>query len=230
VALSNYTELQAAVRTELANVSTGGITDDSIQDAIARAEAKINRRTRLREAEQLSTATYNASDSTIESRRLAVPNDYVEILDLRWKVTSADDNTYEDCVYVAPERIHQFYRTDTNGDLHYTLRSQIEFARPTGGVDYEIMMHFIKKWDIAGDATNWLLTNYPDAYLYGACMEAAVHMRDQEGVPPTVWKALFDEALVELNRLSHRGRDDAVADISDVALLSRRGAYNILTG
>lgn len=230
MALSNYTELQAAVRSELGNVSTGGITDDAIQDAIARAEAKISRKTRLREAEQLSYATYNANDQTIESRRIAMPDDYVEILNLRWKIATAEDTTYENCRYVAPDRIHQFYRNQSSGELVYTLRSQIEFARHTGGVDYEIMMHFIKKWDIAGDSTNWLLTNYPDVYLYGSCLEAALHLRDDNAIPTGTWKVLFDEAMMELDDLSMRGRDDAEMDTSELAYMSRRDSFNILTG
>lgn len=228
MALSNYTDLQAAVRTEMRDVSTGGLSADALTDSIARAEAKINRRTRLREAEQLSYATYNANDNTIESRRIAVPTDYVEILDLRWKKASEDDTAYEDAVYVHPRRMYEYYYNTSTDDLYYTLRKQIEFNRHTSGVDYEIMMHFIKKWDIAGDSTNWLLDNYPDAYLYGSCMEVGTHMKDAESVAG--YKVLFDDALRELNELSKRGRDDSELDVSEVATMSHRRAYNILTG
>lgn len=226
MALSNYTELQAAVRTEMGEVSTGGLSADALTDAIARAEAKINRRTRLREAERIATATYQTSSKAIEDRRVALPTGYVEFLDLRWKKASQADTAYTDAIYVAPERIHEYYdRTDA---LWYTLRSQIEFNRHTNGEQYELMMHYFKKWDIATDSTNWLLTNYPDSYLYGSCMEVAIHMRDQSTI--NAYKALFDEALAELNELSERGRDDSTADISDLAMLSRRGDYNILRG
>lgn len=226
MALSNYTELQAAVRTEMRNVTTGGLTADALTDCIARAESKINRKTRLREAEQISTATYSANDNTIESRRIAMPTNYVEILDLRWKVASQQDTAYEAAIYVAPERIHEFYTGAGNGNLYYTLRSQIEFNRQTGGTDYEIMMHYIKAWDIASDATNWLLTNYPDAYLYGACAEVAGHMRSEE---VGYYKALFEESLRDLDDLSQRGRDDAEMDLSDITALANRRTYNILS-
>lgn len=230
MALSNYTELQAAVRSELADVGVAGLSATALTDGIARAEAKINRKTRLREAERIATASYSANDNTIESRRIALPSGYVEMLDIRWKLASQDDTDYEDATYVAPDRIHEFYNVPTSGALYYTLRKQIEFNRQTQGVEYELMMHFIKRWDIATDATNWLLTNYPDAYLYGACAECALHLRDNEGVPWQAWKNEFRDALKELKDLSNRGRDDAEMDVSEAAGMSRRSYYNILNG
>jgi len=226
VALSNYTELQAAIRTEMGNVSTGGVSADALTDCIARAESKINRRVRLREMEQLSTATYQTSSNAVEDRRIALPSDYVEWLDLRWKKASEDDTAYQEAVFVAPERIHEYY--GRNDGLWYTLRNQIEFSRSTGGVEYELMMHFLKRWDIATDATNWLLTNYPDAYLYGSCMEVAIHMREKDAAQG--YKILFDEALAELDALSERGRDDSQLDVSDLALLTRRNTFNVING
>jgi len=225
VALSNYIELQAAVRTEMGGVSTGGLSADALTDAIARAEAKINRRTRLREAEQIATATYQTSSKAIEDRRVELPTGYVEFLDLRWKKASQADTAYTDAIYVSPERIHEYY--DRTEALWYTLRAQLEFNRHTNGEEYELMMHYFKKWDIATNSTNWILTNYPDAYLYGSCMETAIHMRDQTAA--VAYRALFDQALEELNELSERGRDDSIADISDLGMLSHRGEFNILT-
>ena len=226
MALSNYTELQAAVRTDMLNISTGGLSADALVDCIARAEAKINRKVRLREMEQLATATYQTSGKAIEDRRIALPTDYVEWLDLRWKKASQDDTAYREAIFVAPERIHEYY--GRNDELWYTLRSQIEFNRSTDGEEYELMMHYIKQWDIASDATNWLLTNYPDAYLYGACMEVSIHLRDKEA--GAAYRVLFEEALAELDALSERGRDDSQLDISDLAMLTHRPAFNIFSG
>lgn len=44
---------------------------------------------------------------------------------------------------------------------------------------------------------NWILTNHPDAYLYGALMQAESFLRNDERLP--VWKAALDEALREIN-------------------------------
>jgi len=229
MALSNYTDLQAAVRAEMSDVSTSGLSATAIVDAITRTEAKINRRTRLREAEQLAYATYNASDDTIESRRIAMPLGYVEMLDLRWKKSSEDDTAYTEAMYVHPTSIHSYYTSITDSRLYYTIRDQIEFNRQTAGVDYELMMHYLKKWDIASDSTNWLLTNYPDAYLYGACVEVAAFIKNPEEAAG--YKVLFDEVLKELNELSKRGRDDSQLSTAEVSGMSgSSGGYDVLVG
>lgn len=221
MALTNYTTLQAAVRTEL-DMTTGGITDAAIVDAINRAESKINRRTRLREAEQLSYASLTSS-----SRYLAVPVNMVELLNLRIKLATEADSEYKEVEYIAPERFHDFYGTASDSeDWYYTLRDQLEFNRAPSAT-HTVMMHHIKMWDIATDATNWLLTHYPDAYLYGALAECAMHIKDDARIGQ--WKALFDEALTELNAMDTRGRDDATLDTFEVAAMANRRAYNILT-
>lgn len=224
MALSTYTELQAAIRTEMSNLGTSALSTAAVVDCIARAEAKINRRVRLREMERVSTTTFSTSSTTIEDRQVDLPDGYVEFLDLRWKLATQSDTAYTAATYVAPTRIHEYYgRTD---GLWYTLRKQLEFNRHTDGATWELMMHYLKRWDIATDETNWLLTNYPDAYLYGACMEVALHMKDD----PTGYKVLFDSALVELEALSERGRDDAALSTAELAAMTSRGTYNILRG
>jgi hypothetical protein len=224
MALSNYTELQAAVRTEL-DIGTGGISDAAIVDAITRAEAKINRKARLREQEQLAYTTYAAATESLADRLIAVPTGMVEMISLKAKVASAADNTYEEVGYVSPGRIWEFY--GNGAVLKFTLRDQLEMSRAVGK-DHTLMMHYLKKWDIATDATNWLLTNYPDSYFYGALAECETHLRNDERVP--LWKSLFEQALFELNELDERGRDDAELDASDLVRMSRGSRFNILNG
>lgn len=221
MALANYSNLQSAISTEL-NISTGGLATAVIQDAITRAEAKINRRTRLREAEQLSYATLTSS-----SAFLAVPTGMVELLNLRIRLASAADTAYEEVKYVAPERLHEYYGGANDSEQwHYTLRDQLEFDRAPSS-NHRVMMHYLKAWDIASDSTNWLLTNYPDAYLYGSLAECEMHVRNDERVP--LWKTYFDDAIRELNSLDDRGRDDAELSTLEVAKMGCRSAFNILT-
>jgi hypothetical protein len=222
MALTTYVELQAAIRTEI-NVTTSGITDAAIVDAINRAEAKINRRARFREMEQLAYATYSSG-----SRYLAVPDGITEVLNLRIKKATEADIKYEEVVFVAPAGLWEFYETPSDNDrFYYTLRDQIEFNREVSE-DHTVMMHYIKSWDIASTSTSWLLTHYPDVYLYGALMECEMHLRQDERVP--MWKSLFDEAILELNSLDERGRDDSQLDTSEVTRMARKSTYNILTG
>ncbi len=221
MALSNYVELQAAVRTEL-GISTSGITDAAIVDAITRAESKINRRARLREMEQLAYATYASG-----SRFLALPDGFLELINLRVKKASEADTKYVEIPYVDPGRLWEYYEDNhTLERLRYTLRDQIEFSYEVTE-DHTVMMHFIKRWDLATNSTNWLLTNFPDVYLYGALAECEMHVKKDERI--VLWKSLFDEGIAELNSLDERGRDDAVLDTYEVSSMTNRSFYNIAT-
>lgn len=226
MALSTYSELQTAVRDEL-EIDTSGLAATAIVDAITRAEAKINRRTRLREAEKLSTVVYEAATTAIENRLIALPTGFVEMINLRFKKSSETDDKYEQAQYVDARVIARYYTTSTEGAMYYTLRDQLEISRSVAQ-EHEIMMHYLKKWDIANDSTNWLLTNYPDVYLYGALAECEMHVRNDERV--VLWKAYFDNAIDELNNLDQQSRDDVQLDVSELAYVSRREIFSIQTG
>jgi hypothetical protein len=52
------------------------------------------------------------------------------------------------------------------------------------------------------NATNTILTNYPDVYLYGALVASAPFLKDDPRI--AVWKGLFDEGLHELEVAAQR--------------------------
>ncbi len=220
MALSNYTELQAAVRTEMANVSTGGLSADALADAIKRAEAKINRLTRGRQQQVLATDTMTSA-----SRFVDPPAGMMEWINVRVKKATEADTAYVNADYAAPERIADYY-SDTTCKYWFTMRQQFEFAKAVT-VDHTVQFDYIKAWDIATDTTNWLLTTFPDIYLYGSCVEVSVHMRS---AAVTMFKTMFDEAINDFNELEQSNRDDSQLDVSELAAMSDRDRYNILRG
>lgn len=221
MALSTYAELLDAIQLEMAD--SVEITDAVAADLVTRAEAKINRRTRAREQEQLSYATYDATNTT---RRVALPSGFLEMLDLRIKLTSGADTTYENMVFVAPAAIAKYYDRDLR---YFTLRDELEL-NALATASYTIMMHYTKRWDIATDSTNWLLTNYPDLYLYGAVCEGGRFFHDAERMQ--IYMHDRDAALKELVDQTNRSRDDAQKDTSEIAMMGddyyTRG-YNVTT-
>lgn len=54
------------------------------------------------------------------------------------------------------------------------------------------------------NATNWLLSEHPDVYLYGSLCMAAGFEKDDERL--NVWKAAWDEALAEITDHGNRKR------------------------
>src|SRR5690606_10450609 len=75
--------------------------------------------------------------------------------------------------YLPPERSGEF---DGHTPRHYTVIGNVLHVVPTGTVDIRI------KQKLCGLSSyvksNWILRDHPDAYLYGALMQAAPFLRD----------------------------------------------------
>lgn len=219
MALSTYAELRAAIRTET-HKTTAGLSDAVIVDAITRAEAKMNRRLRVRAMETVSTAALGASANT-----LSLPAGFLEMVEVAIKDDGADDSTYYQVPYVAPQRLLAYYGDSTR--FVHTIRSDVEFNRAPGTAS-TVRWYYFKKLDLASDGTNDVLAVHPDIYLYGALAECEMHMVNDKRIP--LWKSYFDEGIAELNELHERNRDDATADTSELAAMAQENRFNVLTG
>lgn len=216
MAISNFTELQSAIDNLLKlNGSSEFIA--RIPEWISLCESEANRTLRVFRQEKLEYADYTLSNTT---RRLGLPNDFVEVLGLEIRPQSFDDLNYESCRYVAQDQINEKYVTEHGQPLHYTIRrGEIEFDR-FPSEDMRVRMHYISKWDIGTDATNWLLTNYPDVYLYGVAYHGAIYRWDDKRAE--VFKKLFNAAMGQVNLVDERSRDDAELDVTEIGRLSNR--------
>lgn len=216
MSISTYTELQTAV----GNWMNRGDLSSRIPEFIAMAESRINRRLRLLQQETLATRTYGSGDTT---RRVSLPTGFLELLSLAIKADTEPATSYVPLTYKAPEHIADYIIAGSGKPEVYTLRDEIEFNR-TAGSDYTVRIHYLKRWDIANDTTNWLLTNVPDVYLFGALACAEPYVKNDSRMP--VWKSQFDEAMAELNLLDNRSRDQTEMELDQ--RLSTYARYSIV--
>lgn len=193
MAISTYAELQTAVGNWLNRGDLAAV----IPDFITLCEAKINRTTRLLQAE----AIVDLSTST-SSRFVAIPAYVQEILDLSIVLPTSNDRQ-EQLMYVAPDQMTWQVSDIQDQPTMYTVRDQIELDSPSDQV-YTLKAHVRQKWDIATDTTNWLLTNYPDIYLYGALSEAAPYIKDDARIG--IWQSLYGQAVQQANESDSRSR------------------------
>lgn len=183
MSLDTYTNLKAALATALHR-------DDltaSIPDFITLFEDKANKRLRIRAMENRQTATAS-------TEYLALPTGFLALRNLQ--LNSTPRQLLE---YAAPEWLDRNYPdSDSLGQpKFYTLvGGEIQLA-PVPDSSYTIEIDFYKKWDLATDGTNWLLTNAPRCYYYGALMEAAAFLSNDKRVP--VWSSLLEKALQEVD-------------------------------
>jgi len=182
MSLDTYTNLQAAVAAWLPDASLTSRIPDFIQ--LAETDCNTQLRTRYQEAR---------AQLNITGEYVTLPNDFREF-------RSGYLNS-------SPRRQFEFMPNDQQtalivnntvwGDcqkVYFSIQGDsFRFAPvPTGGETAQIQ-YWAKIPPLAQNATNWLLTNFPNVYLFGALYYATIGRRDDASIAGA--KALFDDEL-----------------------------------
>lgn len=180
--LSTYTDLKSAVADWLDRADLTA----RIPDFIALAEAQMNRVLRLRRMTARATAS-------VETAFTAVPADYLEALSF----------TLDEGENLTPSPPATLSAASANSATTGRPRSYAvvgsEFQlHPAPDRPYGVTLTYFARIPAlsASTPTNWLLTDAPDAYLYGALLQAAPYLRDPEAIG--VWSAGFEGAMAAL--------------------------------
>ena len=183
--ITDYASLQAEViseshRTDLA---------DKIPSFIQRAEREMSRQLPLRAFE---TAVTGTSTGTI-----ALPADFdqVELL-----VLNAHGREYP-MDYTSPNGVSAYVSGNPN---RYTLLDgEIKFIAPTGG---QYTLNYLRKLVPLSDVTttNFLLTEHPDAYLYGTLVQLHLYTRDD--VEANKYAPMFNMVMSQIASQDARKR------------------------
>lgn len=195
MALSTFSGLKASVADYLARADL----TTAIVDFITLSEAKFNRQLFCVQMEKRATALVNMSAT--EPQFIALPTDFQSMRRLRLSSVSGKPRLEYKSGAEADE-----YRTSvgdvTGRPLYFTVFGSEFELLPTPDAAYTLEMVYRSTIPALSDSntTNWLLTLAPDLYLYGALMEAAPYIQDDERIQ--VWAAGRANALEELNRLS----------------------------
>lgn len=193
MAITTYAELKTAIadflnRDDLTSVSA---------DFITLAEADMNRRVRHWRMEKRSTAQ-------IDTQYSALPADFLEAL--RFYITSGDTSPLE--LISQFEMVDQRYRTsDATGKPQYYAVTAGEFeVYPTPDSTYTAELYYYARTTALSDSntTNWLLTYFPDAYLYGSLVHSAPYLKDDPRIQ--VWAALYQSAIDGINAESESSK------------------------
>ena len=216
MAISTYSELQTAVgnwlnRTDLT---------DRIPEFIALAEAQMNRRLRVR---QMVTR----AEAALASEFVGVPADLLEPIQLTLEISESDIRFLQ---YLAPERMLAEKAalgaiTAAEPQFYSIVGTQIQLLPQPDQSYTSEFTYYAKLPALASNSTNWLLSAYPDAYLYGSLVQGAPYLIEDERA--VTWGTMFQAALNDIqmsNRVSGgRARTDLVGALG-------RGTSNINTG
>lgn len=189
MALATYTDLQTSVITWLHRTGDADIAA-VVPDWIALAEKRINGDLDARLQDTVTTLTTIASTATVASP--------IDVVNIRSLTVQASPNIVID--YLSPDQFNQQYAFgDTGTPRMYTVVGANIYLGPTPDAVYSIQCVYKAQVPAlsSGSPTNWLLTNYPQVYLFATLCTSVMYTRDESTTP--VWENLYREAIQSVN-------------------------------
>lgn len=215
MALSNYSELQSAVADWL---ERGDLTA-RIPDFIRLAEVQLNRLLRTNPQKLRATATISDPFS-------AIPSDHLETL----AITLSDGASQWDLLASSLEQMAASAAENpgTGKPRFWTqVGEQFQYF-PAPDQAYTATLTYVRGIPGLSDTntTNWLLTRFPDAYLFGALKEAGPFLRDNDLA--STFEAKFQAAAQDIVSSERKVVGTLRAD--PAVTIVGRGTFDINTG
>jgi hypothetical protein len=174
------------------------------------ATATFNRALRIPRMEARDTATLVAEYSSL-------PNDFLELVAVR-------DSDGVPLRYVGRQEfdLAKSGASSTNRIMTVEEGELRVWPAPTVSEPLAVtLLYYEELGALSDDAdTNWLLTDYPDAYIYGALVHARVWLHDSARVVEA--QAMYERALAELRRLKWVATGAVSTLVTDVPTADER--------
>tara|TARA_R110002124_G_scaffold94959_1_gene239129 strand:- start:1099 stop:1728 length:630 start_codon:yes stop_codon:yes gene_type:complete len=199
MAISNYSELQTAVANWLDRDDLAA----RIPEFIVLCEARFNRSLRIRAMETLDISV----DTVSGTSTVALPTGYVQMRDI-----SLITSPITQLQYLTPEIMNRLNAGSFTGKPEtYTIIANNILFGPTPDAVYDISMLYYKTFDALTDAapTNWVITNAPDVYLYGALLEAEPFLMNDQRVQ--LWATALTQSITTLQEQDNKDRHSGSA-------------------
>jgi hypothetical protein len=199
MAISNYSELQTAVANWLDRDDLAA----RIPEFIVLCEARFNRSLRIRAMETLDISV----DTVGGTSTVALPTGYVQMRDI-----SLITSPITQLQYVTPEIMNRLNAGSLTGKPEtYTIIANSILFGPTPDSAYDISMLYYKTFDplTALAPTNWVITNAPDVYLYGALLEAEPFLMNDQRVQ--LWATALTQSITTLQEQDNKDRHSGSA-------------------
>lgn len=205
--IADYDELKAAIADFLNRDDLTSV----IPTFIRLAETRMDRDLRHWRQEKRSAAS-------LDTQYSAIPGDYLR--PIRLQITDAPTSEVAPISTAQMLQLREERNDRTGRPTHYTLTAGGIELYPTPDMAYNASLVYYGRVTALSDSntTNWLLTEAPDAYLYGALVHAAPYLKDDNRF--AIWESLFSQAVVNLNASS----GDAKYGGSGLTMRTKRGA------
>lgn len=196
MALNSYTNIKTAIATLL---NRDDLTA-AVPDWITLAEAQMQRRfvSRMREGKPYPRRlVVPAADLTIAdaAEYVDVPDDFAGAISLVLPGSPQIVLDYLDNEAFQAEKSANRW---TGAPKYYTVTGDQFQIYPVADQAYTGKLTYLGRFEALSNsvATNWILTDYPDAYLYGAAVQSAPYLKDDNRL--VTWGSLFTAALDDI--------------------------------
>ena len=190
MALANFNDLKSTIADFLNRDDLTSV----IPTFIALAESQINRDVRHWQMETRSSGQQTGGDQYSQ-----LPADWIETIRL---ILTTGNKAPLTMISIADMATRRSSTNDTAGIPAYFshVQGQIEFY-PTPSSDTDIeLLYYAKIPSLETNSTNWLMTSFPDVYLYGALLHSAPYLQDDARM--AVWAQLYSAAVARVNQSS----------------------------
>lgn len=193
MALTTFDELKASIADFLNRDDLTAV----IPDFVKLAETKMNRELRHWRMEKRATAQ-------LDTQYTGLPSDFLQ--PIRFVITATDTSVLEQTSALEISKLRDANSNATGRPTSYTILDSSIEVHPTPDTTYTLEMLYYETIDPlnAQTTSNWVLTNYPDAYLYGSLIHSAPYLQDDARM--VAWAALYEKAIGDINSESERSK------------------------
>ncbi|MBT9571105.1 MAG: hypothetical protein IV106_08355 [Pseudomonas umsongensis] len=186
MSITTYAELQASV----ANWLNRSDLTANIPDFITLAESQLSRDLKARGMETKVTLSTVAGTKTV-----ALPTDLLEMRRLQVAGTYNQPLSYR-----SPDELSIDFADNSSGQpvVFTVIGANAELA-PIPDAVYSLELTYMQRIPAltVSNTTNWLLTNWPDAYLWASLLAATPFIMNDARL--AVWTQLYTQAVEGIN-------------------------------
>lgn len=207
MAISSYSELLTAIASWTHRADLSGV----LPDFVTLGESRIyngsadpqfpSKPLRLMNMQNRATGTVGTLGA------IAIPTGFLEVIRFNLSVSSVN----RPLQYRAPID-NGLFETQQGRGNYYTIVNNSFYVAPYDSSSYSL--DYYKKFDaLTTTATNWLLINAPQVYLYASLIETAPYLNKDSRIP--TWHRLFSAAINGLQNSDRRaGYGQALAVVA----------------
>lgn len=185
MALTSYSELKSSLADWLNRDDLTSVIPDFISLAEAQMERKLPTQKMVKRA-----------NATIDTPFSALPADFISVKSLILTSTSP----VRQLVFLTEDELDakKPVLNTTGKPVYFALvGNQIEVL-PAPDTSYTAELTYVATLAKLSDSntSNWILARHPDVYLYGALLQAAPYLRDDERVG--LWSSQYQAAIEDM--------------------------------